>query len=80
MSTYKLPKSIPPEKVIKVLLMVGFEPKKRKSGSHVVFKREGSTVLVTVPLHNQLKIGTLRNILKQASLSRDEFLQLLREV
>jgi len=44
----------------------------RQKGSHVVLRR-GSTGCV-VPLHGELKIGTLNGILKQAGVSADEFL------
>jgi len=44
-------------------------------GSHVKFaKQYGSMKLVViVPKHSQVAVGTLRSILRQASLSVDEF-------
>ena len=47
----------------------------RQKGSHVVLRR-GSTGCV-VPLHRELKIGTLSGVLKQAGITADEFMQAL---
>jgi predicted RNA binding protein YcfA (HicA-like mRNA interferase family) len=44
-------------------------------GSHVVLRR-GSMGCV-VPLHRELKIGTLSGVLKQAGITADEFMQVL---
>lgn len=51
----------------------------RQRGSHVVMVREtpdGKTGCV-VPMHRELKIGTLRGILRQAKLGVDEFVEAL---
>lgn len=57
--------------VIKALERLGFA-QVRQRGSHVVLRR-GSTGTV-VPLHRQLKTGTLAGILRQAGVTQDEFL------
>jgi predicted RNA binding protein YcfA (HicA-like mRNA interferase family) len=49
----------------------------RQRGSHVVM-RSGERGC-SVPLHKQLKVGTLRGILKQADVDTDEFLEALRD-
>lgn len=48
----------------------------RQRGSHVVMKKqiESGEVGCVVPLHNELAVGTLRGILKQAGVSSDEFM------
>ena len=43
---------------------------------HVVLYKEGVGILV-VPLHKELDRGTLRAIIKQSGISREEFLKLL---
>lgn len=53
---------------------LGFE-KLRQSGSHVVLRR-GSRGCV-VPMHSELKVGTLSGILRQADVSREEFIAAL---
>jgi predicted RNA binding protein YcfA (HicA-like mRNA interferase family) len=59
---------------VKVLVKLGFEVRRGK-GDHVVL-RKGFRVLA-VPLHNPLKKGTLRKILKQAGVSVEELNEML---
>ncbi len=60
---------------IKALERLGFSIV-RQRGSHIVL-RKGSIGCV-VPNHHELKIGTLSGILKQAGVSPDEFIKMLR--
>lgn len=57
--------------VVRALVRLGFE-QTRQRGSHVVM-RKGSVGTV-VPLHKEVKTGTLAGILRQAQISQDEFL------
>ncbi len=50
----------------------------RQVGSHVVLRKEGSRVTISVPKHKELKPGLLRNLIKDAGLSVEEFLKLLK--
>jgi predicted RNA binding protein YcfA (HicA-like mRNA interferase family) len=50
----------------------------RQSGSHVRLICEGRQPL-TVPLHRELKRGTLRALIRDAGLSVEEFIRLLNE-
>jgi len=63
---------------IKARRKVGFIAT-RQRGSHVRLKKieEGKTIKITVPVHGTLKKGTLNRIIKDAGLTRDEFLRLL---
>lgn len=47
----------------------------RQKGSHVVL-RKGSVGCV-VPMHRELKVGTLSGVLKQAGITADEFINVL---
>ncbi|MCK4404700.1 MAG: type II toxin-antitoxin system HicA family toxin [candidate division Zixibacteria bacterium] len=63
------------DQAIRALRRLGFE-KVRHRGSHVVLKRqtkEGEVGCV-VPLHPELKIGTLKGILRQAKVTPKEFM------
>ena len=63
---------------VKALERLGFR-QARQRGSHVVMVREtpqGKTGCA-VPMHRELKIGTLRGILRQAKLGVDEFSEAL---
>ena len=61
--------------VVKALERLGFA-QVRQHGSHVVMRR-GSFGTV-VPLHKELRTGTLAGILRQAQLGQDEFLGAVR--
>jgi predicted RNA binding protein YcfA (HicA-like mRNA interferase family) len=60
--------------VVKALERLGFV-KIRQSGSHVIMRR-GSKGCV-VPMHSEVKVGTLGGVLRQADISPDEFIAAL---
>ncbi len=66
--------------LIKLLSKLGFAAKRQK-GSHVILiKDTGNERLgCTVPLHKELKIGTLKGILKQVRLSEDDIERMLNK-
>jgi predicted RNA binding protein YcfA (HicA-like mRNA interferase family) len=49
----------------------------RITGSHAVMRKEGSTVTLSVPLHQELKKGLLRSLIKDADIDLEKFLALL---
>jgi len=49
-------------------------------GSHVVLRKEGSKVTLTVPKHKELKPGLLRNLIKASGLMVEEFEALLNRL
>lgn len=61
--------------VQRALERLGFV-KVRQSGSHVIMKRESKGCVV--PMHPEVKVGTLSGVLRQAGVSPDEFIQALR--
>jgi predicted RNA binding protein YcfA (HicA-like mRNA interferase family) len=60
--------------VIKRLQRAGFIATRQK-GSHLRLEKfDGEkTIKITVPLHSEMKKGTLNRIVKEAGLSLDEF-------
>ena len=60
--------------IVKALERLGFA-KIRQSGSHVIMRR-GSKGCV-VPMHSEVKVGTLAGILRQADISPDQFTDVL---
>ena len=58
-------------KLIDVLQKLGWEVAPQR-GSHVRLKHQDRAVSLVVPLHRELKRGTLNGILRDAGLSRDE--------
>ena len=65
-------------KAVQALQRLGFQ-QIRQRGSHVILIRESTdgNVGCVVPMHRELKIGTLKGILRQAKLSSAEFLRAL---
>jgi len=66
-------------KVCKALFKYGFEPHRQKR-SHIILKNRShpdGTLTVIVPNHKEVEIGTLDEIIKQAELTHEEFLELL---
>lgn len=49
----------------------------RQRGSHVRLKHDDRTTPLVVPLHRELKRGTLAGILRDAGIDRDDLRQLL---
>jgi predicted RNA binding protein YcfA (HicA-like mRNA interferase family) len=68
-------KKLSGHELVKILCnKFGFSAKRQK-GSHIILiKEDGSgRVGCVVPLHKELKIGTLKGILEQACISEQEF-------
>ena len=61
--------------VLRALSRVGFRPVGQR-GSHIRLKNAGGR-LVIVPRHSEIGPTTLKSILRQAGLSRDDFMRLL---
>jgi len=76
----KLPK-LSGEEVIKILVKkFGFKVSRQKGDHVTLVKHEAGRKIVTVvPLHSELKPGTLLGILKLAEISRDDFLKALKK-
>lgn len=61
--------------VVRALEHLGFV-KVRQSGSHVVLRRDAKGCVV--PMHREVKVGTLAGVLRQADVSAEEFIAALR--
>jgi len=73
----KLPR-LSGKEIVKALSKAGFKPVRQK-GSHLILVKklaEGDKAVV-VPLHAEVDVGTLIEIMRQAGLKRDEFMALL---
>lgn len=71
----KLPR-VSGREIVRALEHLGFV-QIRQSGSHVVMRRESNGCVV--PMHNEVKVGTLAGLLRQAEVSHEEFTQALQE-
>ncbi|MBK9005708.1 MAG: type II toxin-antitoxin system HicA family toxin [Anaerolineae bacterium] len=65
--------------IVRALERLGFV-QARQRGSHVVMKKSTNegTVGCVVPMHNEVAIGTLHSILKQARISAEDFLKVVK--
>ena len=66
----KLPRTSGAE-IVKALERLGFV-RIRQSGSHVIMRRGPKGCVV--PMHSEVKVGTLAGILRQAEVSHDDFI------
>lgn len=57
--------------IVKALERLGFV-RVRQSGSHVIMRRGPKGCVV--PMHREVKVGTLAGILRQAEVSQDDFI------
>ena len=67
------------QEIIRGLEQLGFV-QVRQRGSHIVMKKPTSegNIGCVIPLHNEVAIGTLRSILKQAKVSPEEFAKIVK--
>ncbi len=73
----KFPVDAPIGDVVRALGGLGFRVV--REGNHISMLREnpdGSTTPLTIPNHRRIKGSTLRAILTQAGITRDEFLEI----
>lgn len=62
--------------IVKALERLGFV-KVRQSGSHVIMRR--GTKGCVVPMHSEVKVGTLAGLLRQAEVSPEEFIDVAQQ-
>lgn len=60
--------------IVRALERLGFV-KLRQSGSHVIMRRGAKGCVV--PMHGEVKVGTLAGVLRQADVTPEEFLSVL---
>ena len=76
----RFPVDAPLPRVIKTLERLGFQIV--REGNHIAMLRanpDGSRTPLTLPNHRHIKGSTLRTILTQAQISRDDFLAIYSE-
>jgi len=66
------------KKVVKSLSKIGYKID-HQTGSHIILRQKDEPHRrLTIPNHKELAKGTLRAIIRQSGLARDEFLELLK--
>jgi predicted RNA binding protein YcfA (HicA-like mRNA interferase family) len=64
------------DELIKILQDIGFEIR-RQRGSHVVLRHENKVCVV--PLHKELKSGTLKGVCEQAGVTQQQLTDALKK-
>jgi predicted RNA binding protein YcfA (HicA-like mRNA interferase family) len=64
------------DEAVRVFEKAGWEVS-RQRGSHVVLVKPGSIYSLSIPLHNELGPGLLRDQIRKSGLTVDEFIDLL---
>lgn len=72
----KLPTDLSGRQVRQALERSGFVFS-RQHGSHVLLYKAAQSITVVVPDHKQVRVGTLKKIIRDAKLTTEEFLRLL---
>lgn len=72
----KLP-LLPWRDVVKILVEAGFRVARQK-GSHIILVKDEH--IVPVPKHREIKRGLLLEIMAEAGLTREEFLEILKKI
>ena len=79
--TTRFPVDAPIERVLKALYLLGFHVV--REGNHIALVRDngdGTRTPMTIPNHRRIKGSTLRTILTQAGIPRDDFLDSYEQV
>ena len=71
----KLPR-ISAQKAIKTLTKIGWELSRQK-GSHIIMIKKGSIYTLSIPNKSVVAPGLLRDLIKKAGLTVEEFIDLL---
>ena len=62
---------------VKALQRAGWKTARQK-GSHVIMTRPGSIFTLSIPQHTQLGPGLLRDLIRKAGLTAEQFVDLLQ--
>jgi len=65
------------DEAIKAFQRAGWEVR-RQTGSHVALDKEGEVATLSVPRHRELDKGLLRRLIRDADLTVEKFVDLLR--
>ncbi|NQU08546.1 MAG: type II toxin-antitoxin system HicA family toxin [Candidatus Abyssubacteria bacterium] len=65
------------KKAVKAFRKAGWQPV-GQVGSHLVMTKPGLRVNLSIPQHKELSVGTLHALIRNANMTVEEFLELLK--
>jgi len=66
------------QKLVKIFIYLGYKID-HQTGSHIILRHKDSPYRrLTIPNHREISKGTLRAIIRQAGLTREEFIGLMK--
>lgn len=68
--------ALPAREIVKALGKAGFKYQ-RQTGSHLILYSDARHQVLSLPNHDPVKSGTLRALIRQAGMTREQFLELL---
>ncbi|MFH1049872.1 MAG: type II toxin-antitoxin system HicA family toxin [bacterium] len=77
----KFPVDVPKGKVIKTFQNLGFDIV--REGNHIIMERpnmDGTVTPLVMPNHKNINSGTLRAIVNQVGLTREQFLEVYNKI
>ncbi|MCX5994023.1 MAG: type II toxin-antitoxin system HicA family toxin [Chloroflexi bacterium] len=66
------------KQAIEAFRKIGWKPD-RHHGSHIVLIKEKSPIILSIPDHKEIRRGTLRSLIRNAGLTVEEFVALLKD-
>lgn len=67
-------KPLPYREVVKKARKAGFVFRRRTAGTHEIWWNEEKRKTCVIPHHREISIGTLKSVIDQMGVSRNEFL------
>ena len=67
---------LPYREVIKKARKAGFVFKRSTSGTHEIWWNEDKRKTTVIPHHHEIRLGTLRSIIRQMGITKEKFNQL----
>jgi len=66
-----------PNQVVKAFEKFGWQVARQK-GSHIIMTKEGHIATLSIPDHQQVARGTLRNLIQKSGLTIEQFIEAIQ--
>lgn len=62
---------------VKAFCRAGYAQDRISGRNHAILKKEGVAIMLSIPLHDELKTGLVRSLIRDAGMTVEEFCDLL---